>query len=160
MAAAVDPRLQDLIGAFGRTLGMPALALDADGFCRLTFDGTLEVNFQADEGGRLMLYSPVGAVAEGRRDEVFEAMLRANLFWQGTRGGTLSVEGDPPRAVLVVLCDWQSLAAPQLAEGVQRFVEAAEDWAGLVAGTGEFDGAPSGDGAPVEGAIDPGFMRI
>jgi hypothetical protein len=154
----IDPRLVLLLKEFGASIGLTDVAFNDDGYCGLTFDGAVTVNLQAAHAApRVRLYALAGDVDESRRAEVFEAMLRANLFGAGTSGAALSLEGDPPRAVLEreVVCD--GLTGEDLAAEVERFVEAVEDWTAYVSGSAPDEDSP--DGHDHDEAI-PGLMRV
>src|SRR6478735_1182980 len=115
MADEIDPRLQKLVGEFGAEIGLPNLTIDGEGFCSLTFDGKVTVNLQLSESkDQIVLFAELGVVPTEDRAETYEALLKANFFWQATHGATLSLEGDEPTVVIAANVDWTTISANTL----------------------------------------------
>lgn len=118
-----------LIENFGRSIGLEGAAPDAEGYCAMSFD-ELVVHFQHDgDDDSLTLFSRIGVADEDRLEGIYAMLLGANLFWQGTKGATLSVE---PDTNLVFIADRRAVA--HLSDGGFRdwlggFIAIAEHWA-------------------------------
>ncbi|MBU6949830.1 type III secretion system chaperone [Hahella sp. HN01] len=80
-----------------------SLQLDEHGYLSLEVNDTLVVNLQwhaADE--HLIIFSPLFKLPDDseepetlrRQNALLKMLLGANLFWQGTEGGTLSLDND------------------------------------------------------------------
>ncbi len=83
-----------LIQSLGWILGVSDLALDPEGRCAVGSDEdtTIDVFYSAaNELGTLTLASIVGLLPEQGREAFLAEALRANLYWQGTEGATLSL---------------------------------------------------------------------
>ncbi|HLO75766.1 MAG TPA: type III secretion system chaperone [Magnetospirillum sp.] len=93
--------VSDLLAEFGRKAGLGSLGLDGQGVCRLSFDGSLIVDLEFDDGaGVLHLYGTVGPVPAGDREAVYQRLLSANLFGRETGGATLALDGGRDEIVL------------------------------------------------------------
>lgn len=133
----IDPNLQALVFELGAHIGLDGLELDQEGFAALRFDEHLIVNLQAlpDEDA-LMLYVDLGPPASG--EELYESLLKANLFWRSTLGATLSLSSDsPPHAVLAKEFQWRVFEFGEFISLLERFVATSEDWSELVKGSPE-----------------------
>lgn len=141
-----------LVGHLARQSGLGHLALASDGSLALRIDGRFIVHLQADdEDGTLTLFAPVGTVRVDNALATCKDMLRANRFWRGTGGATLSLDAqEPPRAVLCekVRCDAVSNVAFQAL--FERFVHNAGEWFDVLADGGSAAAAP----AAAAGALD------
>lgn len=85
--------VNDLLAEFGRKAGLGVLALDDKGLCRLSFDDTLIVDLEEDEGaGVLHIYATVGAIPAAGKEMVYATLLSANLFGTETGGATLAID--------------------------------------------------------------------
>src|SRR3954469_9913973 len=82
----------ELLQSFGKSIGLPGAAPDADGYCAMSFDD-LVVHFQYDED-ELTIFSQIGEVDEDRTEGIYGMLLAANMFWQGSKGTTISVDPD------------------------------------------------------------------
>lgn len=117
-----------LIETFGRSIGLEGAAPDAEGYCAMSFD-ELVVHFQYDgEDDSLTLFARIGTADEDRLEGIYAMLLGANLFWQGTKGATLSVD---PDIQAVFIADRRELA--HLSDGLFRdwlggFIDIAEHW--------------------------------
>jgi Tir chaperone protein (CesT) family len=121
-----------LLSDFGGAIGLAGLAPDEEGYCALTFDD-LPVHLQYDpEKDEIVAFSRIGTADEDRLEEIYGMLLGANLFWQGARGATLSVE---PYTSTVFIADRRPAGLPDAAfqEWLGEFVEIAEHWRGRLA---------------------------
>src|SRR5689334_23098988 len=93
---------QALVSEFGVKIGVPEITADEEGYVALTFDD-LTVHLQHDpEADEVVVFTRLGEVEEDRAETIYGWLLGANLFWQGAKGGTFSVE---PGTGMVFLAD-------------------------------------------------------
>lgn len=166
---------QVLVGEFGERLGAPEIAADEEGYIALTFDDTeLHLQYEAD-ADQVVAFTRLGEVEVDRTAEIYGMLLGANLFWQGTRGATFSVE---PDLGVVFLADRQprgGTTVDRLNEWLEGFLDTATYWKKRLAAanaggplidpeipTGDepspTDGGP-GSGGPAGSGLPPFFLR-
>ena len=86
--------LDAYLNALAATLGLPALTLDAQGLRSIALDQQHIIHLQADARAQeVVLYAVVGQLPP-HGTGVAETLLRANRFWRGTGGATLSLDGN------------------------------------------------------------------
>ena len=90
--------LEPHLNALAATLGLPALTLDAQGLRSIALDHQHVIHVQADPRTQdVVLYAVAGQLPPGAG--MAETLLRANRFWRGTGGATLSLD-DNARVIL------------------------------------------------------------
>ncbi len=67
-----------LVTEFGRSIGLPEMALGDIGLCRVELDDCTAIDFETDANGNLHLYCVMPAVPAGSRPALHAAMLQAN----------------------------------------------------------------------------------
>ena len=115
-----------LLLSFGKSIGLPGAAPDADGYCAMSFDD-LVVHFQYDED-ELTIFSQIGEVDEDRTEGIYGMLLAANMFWQGSKGTTISVDPDTRH---VFIADRRAVGVLNDAafQGwLGKFIDIAEHW--------------------------------
>ncbi|MFO1058436.1 MAG: type III secretion system chaperone [Dongiaceae bacterium] len=126
--------VQQVIGEFGKSIGIDDLALDAEGYCCLAIDHDLIVNIELDAtDGQLVLYSVVGQPGPDRA-AVLETLMQANYLGQGTRGAILGLQPGTGAVVLSRALPADRLDLPAFNGALERFVNTAEDWMRRLAG--------------------------
>lgn len=156
-------RFKALVAEFGATLGLGDIAPDEDGYGAIEIDG-LAVHLQYDdERDEVVIFARLGQAEPDRLEEIYTELLAANLFWQGTRGATLSIE---PEDGIVFIADrlaLERLDPEALGDWLGRFTDIAEHWRDFLAraNAGEALAEPGDDTAPAL-ASDPaqGFIRV
>jgi Tir chaperone protein (CesT) family len=121
---------QQVIGDFGKTIGLDDLALDEADYCCLLIDQALVINIEFDEPERrLMLYSMVGRPGQDRA-AVFSALMQANYLGRGTGGATLGLQSEPDGEAIVLSREvpLPGLDVPAFSSALERFVNMAETW--------------------------------
>lgn len=122
-----------LIDTFGRSIGLDGAAPDAEGYCAMSFD-ELVVHFQYDsEDNSLTLFSRIGIADEDRLEGIYAMLLAANMFWQGTKGATLSVEPEGQMVFIADRRDVAYLSDASFREWLGAFVNIAEYWSDRLA---------------------------
>ena len=116
-------------------MGLSPLSFDEAGRCGLSFDDKFSVTLESNEElGALVISAELGAVPEGREQDLCRQMLEGNYYWQQTGGlGTLALipEEDPdaPRtAALLYQTPLQGLTSEIFRKRLTDFVDTAEGW--------------------------------
>ena len=120
--------VQQILGDFGKTIGLDGLELDGEGYCCLMIDNDLVINIEFDEPGvRLMLYSKLGRPGPDRLAALTEIM-EANYLGRGTDGATLGIEPGSGAIVLSREVPVAGIDVPGFSNALERFVNMAESW--------------------------------
>ena len=93
-----------LLKELGTLIGLPDLSLDEQKYCCLGFDDVIRVHMRYNESvDEIIFYSGLAPYEEGApgNEKLFESLLAANLFWQGTSGGTLAVDAEAKHIYLM-----------------------------------------------------------
>ncbi len=127
-----------LVGHLARAAGLGNLALAADGSLALGIDGRFVLHLQAnDDEGTLTLFAPIGTVPVDGAEATCKEMLRANRFWRGTGGATLSLDAqEPPRAILSEKVHCDGVTQATFVEVVERFIHNAQQWSEVLGEAG------------------------
>ena len=116
-------KLDELLAAFSKMVGSPELATEDNGVCLLVFDNRTRINLFADDASNdLIAWSNLGEVSDAT---ALRALLRANLFGNGTKGGML---GMMPANDDIVLSFRRPLATLDV-EGLRDLIELAVETA-------------------------------
>ena len=126
-----------LIREFADALNAAWISADEQGYAEFSFEGLhvcLQYEGEADE---IVLFGRVGEIEEDRREDIFEMLLGANLFWPLTKGATFSIL---PSINRVILADKRLLSTlVSGAEGggpvllnawIEAFLDIAHYWRG------------------------------
>lgn len=92
----MNQQYENLIRAFGGALGHPELVPDEDGACALTVDGEATLFVQLRDEDTLLLFAEVGRLPT---ESAARELLAANLFGQGTAGGSLGLVAETDMVV-------------------------------------------------------------
>jgi hypothetical protein len=145
--------MEALVSDLGKEVGIPELELDEDGYCCLFFDDVV-VNMEwDDENERLLLYTSVGDIPEDGREELFEKLLDANLFWKNTGGATLSIDNGEKRVVMTYELLLANVSFADFKTVLENFVNVAEAWMGQLK-----DFKPGGEETAAESLLEPDSM--
>ena len=126
--------------------------------CNLMFDDVaLSFELGAD-GESLLIYSLLGAIADGDAGSAHAALLRANHALEATRGSTLSIDPRSGGIVLVRAERLESLRPARFETVVEEFVDVAERWMKHIE-SGDFE-APSAAPQPDAMLSPEGMMRV
>jgi hypothetical protein len=120
--------VQQILGDFGKTIGLDDLELDAAGYCCLMIDNNLVINIEFEEpDARLLLYAKVGRPGPDRA-AALTAILEANYLGRGTGGATLGLEPESGSIVLSRDLAIAGMDVPGFSDALERFVNTAEVW--------------------------------
>lgn len=119
-------------------LGLPPLALDAEGCCALRFGERTVVSFRwFPDDELLVMFSLLARLGLEHRAERLAELMRANHFWKGTGGATLAIDREePPQVVLAERVDARRASPADFVASVEQFVESATGWAQRLDATG------------------------
>ena len=148
-----EDRGQLLIRDLGALLGVPDLALDADGMCTLSTEECPDVVISYfSQASRFTLSSDLGRI-EGDEESTLPSLLQANLDWMSSQGAVLTLRGKQKDDVSLQLaiCT-ESLEHHALHGRVIGFMKFAAHWRRNLTAAPEA-GAP--DSEPASLMIDP-----
>ena len=121
-------QFQGLVAEISARTGVADLAADADGYLALSFDDhVLHLQYEPDDDV-VALFTRLPEVEEVRAEQIYLMLLSANLFWQGTGGGTFAVE---PATGAVFLMDRRAFAGLRADDAVawlERFRAMVGHW--------------------------------
>lgn len=122
--------IPDAIAELGHQIGLPGLALDETGRCRVNFDGDLSIDLESEPGGRsLRLSAPATPLPAGQcSSEVLELLLRANAFGTSTGGAHFSLSRTDGQVLFEHRLDMRTLDFGSFTLGVESFVNHLEGW--------------------------------
>jgi len=132
-----EPRkkLDELLAAFSKMTGVPDLTTDDNGVCILVFDGRTRINLVADPASNeVVAWSNLGELPSDKADPMLRTLMRANLFGNGTRGGTLGMMPQDNDVVLSFRRPLETLEVEGLRDLIEVAVETAEALQPVVAG--------------------------
>lgn len=148
---------QRLLDELAKDLEFDRLAFDDAGTCTLVIDGSLfvDVLHDADEGA-LELSAVLGAPPAETAAEVHRRLLEANALWRETGGLAFALDPGTGSVIVQRLLRDGEIAFPAFRVALDRFVEAAQAWAGAIAQEPEERGP---DETPPAGP-DPLMLRV
>jgi hypothetical protein len=145
-AEQAQAQLAACLKAFGDDVGMPDLATEENGVCMLVFDGQLHINMMVDpRSGNLLMWATVGSLPSAGAEATLRALMRANLFWQDTDGGTLGLMRDSDAVVFALQRPMAGLDVPLLRALIETTVLRAEQFGAVLGDSGEPAAAPAED---------------
>jgi hypothetical protein len=118
--------VNQVLGEFGKQIGLDDLRLDDNGYAALAFD--VVVNLEYDEEPERLLMSAYLGEPQGERLKTYELLLDANFCWQGTAGATLSLERETGGIVLFQALPGRALERQALEAALETFVKTADAW--------------------------------
>ncbi|MBF5005615.1 type III secretion system chaperone [Diaphorobacter caeni] len=121
-----SPSPAELLTELGSAIGIPALCLDAQGCCRLMFDGSRLVEMRhVPAQGRWLLTTTLHAAALS--SEGWQLLLRGNLVGGGFGGGWAGLD-EQGRAVLHLPMVDADASGPALLQAVELLLNHADRW--------------------------------
>ena len=121
-----DAAVPALIAALGEAIGIPGLRPDAQGCCRLMFDGDQIVELQpAPAQGRWL----VSCALRGQRADgpALRALLQGNHLGAGFGGGWASLDSQGCAVVHLPLA-WPDASTQALLQAIELVLQHAERW--------------------------------
>lgn len=124
---------EKLLHSFGKSVGIPDLCPDANGYCCLSFDEEFIHMEYNDVTHQLFLSSNVGSLPAGDRTRLYESLLEANYFFRNTKGATLSIDIPSEHVVLVYQTPIESLDDHRFECLIENFLTVTEEWRSKIA---------------------------
>lgn len=117
-----------ILEELGRNMGLSKVALDHNGVCRLVFDKVLVVDIEATKDDFVYLHAVVGQIPHQQKQELYQALLEANLFGKGT--GSASFGIDVPRNEILLYRRFymDRTDYKDFVDGLEQFVNILELW--------------------------------
>jgi len=130
---------------------LPSTQLDLE----LENGPTVTINFE-EETQLVELFSELGTYSPERELEILKKIAEANFLWSSTHGATLSVRPEIQTAYLAAQFPVLSLNGPDFVDLIEKFVEIAKQWQGILSGSSPQDtaAAPSQE-QPLEEVSQP-----
>ena len=123
-------QIPEAIIQLGQQMGVE-LRLDAQRACRLVFNGTLAVDFEAPQAlpDQLVMSCVVAkdTFPQGR-PAVLQSLLAANLFGRGTGGGLLALDEERGEILLQRTLNVTRASLPDLLHALEQLLQHAEAW--------------------------------
>lgn len=134
---------QGLIAELGQSLNLSDMVAGDDGYVGLVVDGH-EIHIQYDgQDSVVILFTRLQEADPDRREGIYTLLLGANLFWQGTRGATFSIDFDTGRIFLADRRALDSLDVDAASAWIEAFADVAGYWRDRIDAVN--DGGPLGD---------------
>jgi hypothetical protein len=138
----VGSSLDRLLAELGANIGLPGLAFDDSGCCRLAIDDLpVEIERMTD-GAALLLTCIVGELPGSGRETAMGRLLDANFLFKGTQGATLAVPLGSDVVVLFYRAAAAGLGLVELRQMLENFTAAGEHARTLLAPGSEPASAP------------------
>ena len=117
-----------VLAELGNEIGLPELALDADGKCTLAFDNVV-VNFElVGDQQLLLIHTCLGQAPESPSAALYAQLLEANHFFAATGGATIGLHSASRSIDMAMVRETQSLTYPCFTHALEGFVHVAEHW--------------------------------
>lgn len=148
-----------MLKRFGASIELADLAPDDEGYCCLSFD-ELTTHLQYDaEADEVLLFIRLGEIDDDEPTMLYEAMLAANLFWQGTGGATLALQPEDGMVYLNISRPMRVLDVRGFEKLLERFIEAAEHWQEQIE-AGAVDEAALAAGSTPDSQADSDLLKV
>ena len=155
--------IEELITAFNEQTGIDDMAV-SEGVWKYAADD-MEFGVAADEGGeRVFLFGEIPASYVENEASFRKTVLEANYLFNGTGGGTLSI--NPKNgAYTLVFAEWlDRLDNTSFFALVERFVNTLSTWKTIAEGAASAPSPASADDAShseeIEASYNANFMRV
>lgn len=124
-----DRPIDIVLRDFGAAIGVPEMKLDERDYLAITTGEGFGLNFDYfDEDSALVVYTTAGDIPEEHRVDLYEEMLKANLFWNTTGGATLCIDPEGESALVTAHIRTNGLDAPTLVNFVTNLCRVAAMW--------------------------------
>jgi len=121
----------ELVASLGRRLGHD-LALDGKGCCCFRADGIVVTIADIPDVGAILLSADLGGWPPDHPEALYEAMISAQYRFQGTAGGSFSINPENGRFEFCRPLAVKLLDADSFYELVETFVTSVETWATII----------------------------
>lgn len=122
-------KIEALLLELGNQMGLPNLKLDNNKVCRLIFDKKFTVDIEASEDLRIVhLYSALCIIPPRDKENLYEALLEANLFGRGTGGASFGVDLEMGEILLSRTLEMEKTDYQDFVNVLESFVNHVEAW--------------------------------
>lgn len=120
----------DLIKQLGFNLGINvALDGDEDNAAQIIFDEKYPVDFEyIEETKELFIVSGVAPIPPVNKEELYKAMLCANLFGSATRGAVFALDDNKDEIILFLKLKTENLPYEEFRDLVENFLNNLIEW--------------------------------
>jgi hypothetical protein len=147
---AADPDARALLSDFGRKLGIPDVAFDATGACRLGFDDIiLDIEWQ-QVTGELVVRSVIGELPDYQDSEFLARLLEVNLGGALSGAGSVGIDRNARQIVYTDHTPLRGMTEESFERFIQVVVDLVEAWRKIIASR---DFAQPGSSAIIESAF-------
>jgi hypothetical protein len=122
-----DDLSRTVFSDLGRALGIEGLAPEADGSCRLVFDGNRLVEMNASPAQRRLLVSCRLAQSAGNGTETLRLLMRASYLGAGAGGGWFAL-GPQDRLYLHCAFPLAEASGAMLLHAIERLLDHVDTW--------------------------------
>lgn len=121
--------VQDLLSALAKRLESGPLYLGREQLCRVQVDD-LELNLEwLEEENAAFVYIPIGEFPEGQNSELFQELMEANLFFQGTTDQALfGIDGEQRKIFLFQRFSLDNQQEAHFVSACVAMIELAKVW--------------------------------
>lgn len=122
--------IEDILKELGSQMGLPNLHLDDNNVCRLVFDKRFTVDIEASPDKKSVhMYSALCELPPEGREELYEALLEANLFGRGTGGAAFGVDKEMNEILLnISFAAIEDVPLQTFINTLESFVNYVEAW--------------------------------
>lgn len=121
--------IKDALDQLGKQIGVPDLALDENGVCRMIFDRNLVVDLeQSDDASVLHIHSTLTGIPAEGRETLYGSLLAANLFGAETGGAVFALDIPAGEVVLFKSFRMDETEYQDFVNGLENFVQQIENW--------------------------------
>ena len=122
----------DLLEAFSECIGIEPLVPDEKGYCSLATDDDVEITLHYDvDKDEVTLFSVIGMLVDIPNDKLvdfYQTLLNANLFWQGTDGGTVGIDSTSGLIIFAQKYALVTLDINDFHKAFESFIAAMAKW--------------------------------
>ena len=130
----------------GQQLGLPELKLDDDGCCRLSFDESIQIDFEYDDAqAQLYAFSSLAPLPVQNKARIYEDLLRDNLFGRKTAGASFAINAVDGDIVLFHSCQIGKTDYIEGCNWLEGFIATVEYWKEKLYKTGLIDDQPDSE---------------
>ena len=123
----------DLVGQFGRLIGIANLSLDEQFYCLLSFDKSYNIHLRyVEESNKFLFYTKLGNVNVASRLQVYTKLLNANHLWSETNGATLSIQESDHSVYLAYAETLQNMGFPEFEACMDNFLQTSIKLSNLI----------------------------
>jgi hypothetical protein len=145
----------ELLAEFGKLLTVDGLRLgEEDNSCVLLFDGDLALTIEYDDSQERLVFSVYLQMLPKEPPEgLLRELLAANLYWIGTGGATLCLEGSTGAIILLYASRVAELDGARFERVVENLLAIAERWRERIVEHGTGVVTREDDGATLPSAL-------